>query len=197
MAELDGSRASSGIGRAIAELAGRRRRRSAPVSRAPVLVACALWGAMEAGCHSGELRPEPPSLAGTWRLESADKLLPDGPRAPDYGAHPDGRLMVDDQGRYTLVIFKAERPNFASPDKAHGTDAELRAAALGVSCHHGTVRADPAAGTLTFLIEDASFPNWRGQKQVRVYELHGDVLSYRVPPRPDGSVPISVWRRER
>jgi hypothetical protein len=45
------------------------------VSRAPVLVA-ALSGALEAGCHSGELRPEPPSLAGTWRLESADKLTP-------------------------------------------------------------------------------------------------------------------------
>jgi hypothetical protein len=39
------------------------------VSRAPVLVACALWGALEAGCHSGELRPEPPSQAETWPLE--------------------------------------------------------------------------------------------------------------------------------
>jgi hypothetical protein len=25
--------------------------------------------------------------------------------------------------------------------------------------------------------------------------LHGDTLSYRVPPRPNGDVPISVWRR--
>ncbi|HEY1906184.1 MAG TPA: lipocalin-like domain-containing protein [Myxococcaceae bacterium] len=165
--------------------------------RAPVLVACVLWGALEAGCHSGEVRPEPVSLAGTWRLEVADKLLPDGTRAPDYGAHPDGRLMIDAQGRYALLIFKAERPDFASPEKALGTDAEFRAAALGTSCHHGTVRVDPAAGTLTFVIEDATFPNWRGRTQVRAYELHGDVLSYRVPARSDGSVPISVWRRER
>ena len=165
--------------------------------RAPVVVACAFWAVLGVGCHSGELRPEPPALAGTWRLESADKLLPDGTREHDYGAHPDGRLMIDGQGRYALLIFKAERPDFASPDKAHGTDAEFRAAALGVSCHHGTIRVDPAAGTLTFLIEDASFPNWRGQKQVRTYQLQGDVLSYRVPPRPDGSIPISVWRRER
>ena len=167
------------------------------MSRAPVLVACVLGGALAAACHSGEVRPEPPSLAGTWRLEAADKLLPDGARAPDYGAHPDGRLMIDGKGRYALLIFQAERPVFASPDKAHGTDAELRAAALGVSCHHGTIRVDPAAGTLTFLIEDASFPNWRGKTQVRTYQLEGDVLSYRVPPRPDGSIPISVWRRER
>ena len=167
------------------------------MSRAPVLVACALWGALQTGCHSGELRHEGSSLAGTWRLEAADKLLPDGTRAPDYGAHPDGRLMVDDQGRYTLVIFKAERPNFASAEKTLGTDAEFRAALLGTSCHHGTIRVDPAAKTLTFSIEDASFPNWRGQTQVRVYELQGDVLSYRVPARADGSVPVSIWRRER
>jgi hypothetical protein len=162
-----------------------------------VLVAAVLWAALGAGCHPGEVRPGPLSLAGTWRLEAADKLLPDGTRAPDYGAHPDGRLMIDDQGRYALVIFKAERPDFASQDRAQGTDAEFRAAVLGSSCHHGTLRVDPAAGTITFLIEDATFPNWRGQKQVRAFELQGDVLSYRVPPRPDGSVPISVWRRER
>jgi hypothetical protein len=160
-------------------------------------VATLLCAALGAGCHPGELRHAPVSLAGTWRLEAADKLLPDGRRAPDYGAHPDGRLMIDDQGRYTLVIFKAERPHFASADKGQGTDAEFRAAVLGSSCHQGTVRVDPAAGTLTFLIEDASFPNWRGQTQVRAFELKGDLLSYRVPPRPDGSIPVSVWRRER
>jgi len=47
------------------------------VSRAPVLVACVLRGALEAGCHSAEFRPEPPSLARTWRLEAADKLIPE------------------------------------------------------------------------------------------------------------------------
>jgi hypothetical protein len=25
--------------------------------------------------------------------------------------------------------------------------------------------------------------------------LHGDELRYRVPARPDGGIPISVWRR--
>lgn len=167
------------------------------MSRAPVLVASLLSAALGVACRSAEVRPTASPLAGTWRLEAADKLLPDGTRVRDYGAHPDGRMMIDDQGRYVLVIFKAERPNFASPDKALGTDAEFRAAELGASCHHGTIRVDLDAKTLTFLIEDASFPNWRGQTQVRVYELQGDVLSYRVPPRSDGSVPISVWRRER
>ena len=165
--------------------------------RPTAVVVCLLAAAVFAGCSHEQLRRQPPSLAGTWTLQAADRLLPDGTRAPDYGAHPDGRLMVDDRGRYALVIFKAERPDFASPDKALGTDAEVRAAMLGSSCHHGSLEIDWATGTLTFLIEDATFPNWRGQKQVRPFEVQGDVLSYRLPARPDGSVPISVWRRER
>jgi hypothetical protein len=186
MAELDGSRvvvvgASSGIGWVI---------------RAPAVVAFLVLAALDPGCHSAEVRPQAPSLAGTWRLEVADKLLPDGTRAPDYGAHPEGRLMIDDRGRYALEIFQAERPDFASGDKAGGTNEEFRAAGLGSSCHHGTVQVDWPAGTLTFAIENATFPNWRGRKQVRPFELHGDVLSYRVPPRRDGSIAISVWRRE-
>lgn len=165
--------------------------------RPAAVVAAVLSAAFGAGCSHEEVRPQPRSLVGTWTLQAADRLLADGTREPDYGAHPDGRLMVDDQGRYALVIFKAERPDFASPDKTLGTDAELRAAMLGSSCHHGSLQVNWAAGTLTFLIEDATFPNWRGQKQVRPFEVQGDVLSYRLPPRPDGSVPISVWRRER
>ena len=157
-----------------------------------------VWAVLGVGCRNGELRRESPSLAGTWRLEAADKLLPDGTRAPDYyGAHPDGRMIVDEQGRYALTIFKAERADFASPDKSLATDAEFRAAMLGSSCHHGRLEVDWAAGTLAFLIEDSTFPNWRGKKRVSPFELQGDVLSYRVPARLDGSIPITVWRRER
>jgi hypothetical protein len=50
-------------------------------------------------------------------------------------------------------------------------------------------------GHLVFHIEGASFPNWEGTVQRRSFELHGDELRYRVPARPDGGIPISVWRR--
>jgi hypothetical protein len=66
---------------------------------------------------------------------------------------------------------------------------------LGSSTHFGTISIDPVAGTLTFNIENASFPNREGVRQQRHYELNGDELSYRVPPRADGNTPISVWRR--
>lgn len=138
-----------------------------------------------------------PQLAGTWVLVAADVVHPNGAREHDYGAAPKGLLMIDPQGRYSLQIFKSERPKFASGDRAHGTPAEYEAAVLGTSTHIGMLTVDPAAHTLVFRIDAASFPNQDGTVQKRTYELAGDELSYRVAPRPNGDVPISVWRRIR
>lgn len=138
-----------------------------------------------------------PQLAGTWTLAAADVIHPDGTREHDYGAAPKGLLMIDPQGRYSLQIFKSERPKFASGDRAKGTPAEYEAAVLGSSTHFGTLTADPSAHVLTFSVDAASFPNQDGSVQKRSYELKGDELSYRVAARPNGDVPISVWRRVR
>jgi hypothetical protein len=105
--------------------------------------------------------------------------------------------MIDSQGRYSLQIFKAERPRFASGNKLTGTAVEFEAAALGSSTHFGTVNVDRAENTITFSVQGASFPNWEGERQIRRYELRGDELSYRLAPRPDGDVPISIWKRMR
>ncbi len=139
-----------------------------------------------------------PMLAGTWTLTAADRLKPDGARARDYGEHPKGRLIIDAQGRYSLRIFDGDRPRIASGDKRTATPEENAGAVLGSSTHYGTVAIDVAAHVLVFKIEGASFANWEGTEQRRKYALTDDTLSYQVPtPRPDGSIPISEWRRER
>ena len=135
------------------------------------------------------------SLAGTWTLVAADVLHPNGSRTHDYGDAPKGLLMIDRQGHYSLQIFRADRAPFVNPDKAKASAPEYRAAVLGSSTHFGTITVEPGQHRLVFHIEAASFPNWEGQQQSRAYELHGNTLSYRVPPRPNGDVPVSVWRR--
>ena len=135
-------------------------------------------------------------LQGTWTLVAADQILPNGEQVRDYGENPKGRLIVDAEGRYSLQIFKSERPRFAAVDKAGGSASEYKAAAMGSSTHYGTVAVDAHEGTLTFAIESASFPNWEGTVQKRKYTLKNGVLSYQVPPRPDGGIPISVWRKQ-
>lgn len=134
-------------------------------------------------------------LQGTWTLVAADKILPGGATARDYGETPKGRLVVDGQGRYSLQIFKSERLPFASDSKADGTADEFKSAVMGSSTHYGTVTIDKNAGLLVFSIEGSSFPNWEGNVQRRQYTLQGSELRYRVPPRADGSIPVSVWRR--
>lgn len=134
-------------------------------------------------------------LQGTWSLVAADKLLPNGETARDYGEHPKGRLIVDAHGRYSLQIFRSERVRFASDSKTEGSADEFRSATMGSSTHYGAMAIDEQAKLLVFSIEGSSFPNWEGTTQRRQYTLDGAELRYEVPPRADGSIPVSVWRR--
>jgi len=134
-------------------------------------------------------------LVGTWTLVAADVQRPDGSRAHDYGDNPKGLLMIDASGRYSVQIFDASRPRFATGDRAKGTPDEYRAAVMGSSTHFGTITVDAANKVFVITPEGASYPNQEGTPQKRAYELRGDELSYKVAPRPDGSIPISVWRR--
>lgn len=137
----------------------------------------------------------PATLVGTWTLAAADDLKPDGTRVPAYGPNPQGILTLGADGRYSVQIFRTERLKFASGDKRRGTPDEYRDASLGMSSHFGHYTVDAAKGTIAFRIERASFPNWDGATQVRPFTLAGDELSWRVPTSPDGTTPISVWRR--
>jgi hypothetical protein len=144
---------------------------------------------------TGRAAPTASPLAGSWTLVAADVVHADGTRTHDFGTAPKGLLLIDRDGRYLLQIYTSERPRFPNGDRLAGTEAEYRAAVLGSSTHYGTLTVNETAGTLTFKIEAASFPNWEGTTQTRRYELKGDELSYRVEPRPNGDTPISVWRR--
>ncbi|MFC3814944.1 lipocalin-like domain-containing protein [Lysobacter sp. GCM10012299] len=134
-------------------------------------------------------------LQGTWTLVAADKILPNGETTRDYGESPKGRLVVDAKGRYSLQIFKSERLRFASDSKADASTDEMKSAVMGSSTHYGTMSIDERAAVLVFAIEGSSFPNWEGTIQRRQYTFDGAELRYKVPPRPDGSIPLSVWHR--
>jgi len=137
------------------------------------------------------------SLQGTWVMESAYEIHPDGSRTTNYGEHPRGLLTVDAAGRYNMQIFKVDRPAFASGDKARGAAEEYRAAVIGSSTHFGRVTIDPARHRLIFAVEAASFPNWEGKTQVRDYSFEDGLLSYAVPASASSSgvVAYSLWRR--
>jgi Lipocalin-like domain len=136
-------------------------------------------------------------IVGTWDLARADVILADGTHTADYGPNPHGLVIFTADGYYSVQIYRADRPKFASGDRAKGTPEEYRDATLGMSVHFGRYDVDPAKGTITFHIDRSSFPNSDETSPVRPYELKGDTLSWNVAARPDGSIPITVLHRVR
>jgi hypothetical protein len=141
---------------------------------------------------------QPPAanpFVGTWKLIAADKLLPDGTRVADYGAQPHGMAIFTADGNMMVEVFRDVRTKFAGNDRTKATFDEYKDAQLSGSCLFGTYSVDPASGKVTMKIDRSTFPNYDDTTQVRAYELKGDTLSWKVPARPDGSIPITVLRR--
>jgi len=156
------------------------------------LLAAALIVSLTASAQNTKQTPD---IVGTWILAAADKLLPDGTRVPDYGSNPHGLAIFTADGYYSLQIFRAVRLKFASGEKFTGTPEEYKDASLGMSTGFGRYSFDPVKGTLTFHIDRSSVPNLDDTTQVRIYELKGDEISWKVTARKDGSIPITVLRR--
>jgi hypothetical protein len=138
-----------------------------------------------------------PFVVGTWVLAGAEKLLPNGQRVADYGPDPHGLVIFTADGYYSVQIYRAGRLKFSSGDKLKGTPEEYRDACLSTSVHFGRYSVDTVKHTITFDIDRSSFPNQDDTIQVRPYVMQGDELSWKVAPRPDGSIPITILRRVR
>ncbi|AZP14353.1 lipocalin-like domain protein [Undibacterium parvum] len=139
---------------------------------------------------------QPTSLEGTWVMTSAYEILADGTRVTNYGEHPNGLLMVDKNGRYSVQIFRPNRPRFIAKDKTKGTPEEYRQAVLGSSTHTGKVVIESLKGKLIFQIETASYANWEGTEQIRDYTFKDGFLTYQVPAGAsgNGTIAYSIWQ---
>ena len=166
--------------------------------------AAGVAGAASEPTEPNEPAAGPVALAGTWTLVSVDNILAPNEagseRIQPYGDHPDGILMIDARGRYALHIFRAARAKFATGDKARGTAEENLATVRGTNSHFGRLVVDhvaDTAGTVTFHIEHASFPNWEGIEQRRQFTLDGDRLRYTVNTTTTGGTEVGevTWRR--
>ncbi len=166
--------------------------------RFATMLACGFISASLASAAHAAAPAVPASFVGTWALVGTDVLHKNGSETPDpdYGPAPKGLMMIGAEGNYSVQIFKAARPRFASGDKLKGTSTEYQAAVDGSSTHFGTVSIDDAKHIIAFHIQNALFPNWEGQNQVRSYTLQNETLRYSVPPRPNGDTPVTIWQKQ-
>ena len=135
-------------------------------------------------------------LAGTWTLVS-NVSEQSGNKTDTFGPHPKGILIVDANGRYVLAVARAGLPKVASNNRTTATPEENKAIVGGSLTHFGTLSVNAADKTFTFKIETATFPNWDGTEQKRVFTVTGDELQYTVPAASGGGTATVVWKRTK
>lgn len=168
-------------------------RKALALSMAPLLLTLTLFTSKTDAQKAADQQ-----LVGTWTLVLVDNVLPDGSRVQLYGPNPQGILMFDANGRYSMQILRDGRPKFAANDKSKGTPEEYKAAAQGSNSHFGTYAVSDTDHAITFHIEHASFPNWEGTERKSTFTLTDDKFEYSVANPTTGGANVTgevAWKR--
>ncbi|HEY0960857.1 MAG TPA: lipocalin-like domain-containing protein [Pseudomonadales bacterium] len=120
---------------------------------------------------------------GAWRLEANVFRDEQGVETWPFGEDCRGLLMYDPSGMMSVQMIRADRPRFPSEDITGLDESLLRAAFEGLNTYFGRFEVDVAGQRVIHHVEAASLPNRAGSRQERQYELDGDRLVLRSPPR--------------
>jgi Lipocalin-like domain len=139
-------------------------------------------------------------LIAAWQLvacvetdvETGETFLPMGP-------HPAGFILYTPDGYMSAQLSSPDRADFAGGDMYRGTPEDYVAAGKSYLAYSGPYRVDDARRTVEHGMGVCLFPNWQGQRQLRILELDGDtlVLATDRPTLFDGSLKTAriTWRR--
>lgn len=133
-------------------------------------------------------------VVGTWTYVSVDTVRPDGSRVPMFGPNPQGLAIFDGNGRYALMTSRSDLPKFASNNRIEGTPEEYKAVVQGLISHFGRYTVNDADKTITFSIENSSFPNWNRIEQKRPFTVAGDELKWTTAGSSGGSAEVVLRR---
>lgn len=115
---------------------------------------------------------------------------------PAFGDKPRGLMILDADGRYSIVIGRASLAKIASGTRTKATADENKMVVDGSIAHYGKYTIDDGGKAITFHVEMSTFPNWDGAPQKRPLKVSGDTLSYTVGAPSAGGPPNDVvWMR--
>jgi hypothetical protein len=126
-------------------------------------------------------------VVGTWTLVTADA----------FGPNPKGVAVFEANGRFSIMLMRADLPKYASNNRTQATPAEYKATVDGSLAYFGTYSL---SGTdLNLHIEGSTFANWTGGDQKRInVSVTADEFKYVQPLRSGGGPPAPVvWRRAK
>jgi len=139
-------------------------------------------------------------LVGTWTLVSIT-LEQDGKKTDFYGANPQGQVIYDANGRFSVIITRSDLPKFASNNRQAGTPEENKAIVEGSLAYFGTYSVSETDKIISSHVESSTFPNWNGTDRRTSFNISGDELSTHVVSGPLTSIGTGtayvVWRRAK
>ena len=156
------------------------------MKRRNMLAAAAAGLALAALSGAAAAQPTMKSVAGTYSAVTV--------RA--FGDKPHGQMILTPGGRYNIIVRRAQLAPVTSGVRNKATDAENKLLVDGSISHFGKYTIDDGGKSITFHVEQSSFPNWDGKPQKRALKVSGDTLTYTVGTPSDGGKPSDVvWKR--
>jgi hypothetical protein len=147
------------------------------------------------GAACGEALAQTPSIVGVWTLVSVT-VDRDGNKSQPFGPNPRGLLIFDRDGHFSLVAMRNDLPKIASNNRMTATSTENREIVRGSTASFGTYTVSDPDRMFTFHIEGATFPNWVGTDETRIFTITGDQLRYTNSSRSGGEgTSLVIWKR--
>ena len=142
------------------------------------------------------------SLIGAWELVSAvERDVETGGENNVLGEHPQGFILYTPDGYMSAQLQGPARAPFEEGDLLRGSPEEYIAAGSSYIAYSGRFFVDEAKRSLSHEMAVSFFPNWVGQRQVRLVEVDGERLQLSTdgPQRFTGSLKTATiqWRRAR
>ena len=139
-------------------------------------------------------------LIGTWRLVSyVERDVDSGEENHPMGEHPLGLIMYAPDGFMSVQLSARGRSPFRKNDPYCGTPEEYAEAASSYIAYSGPFHVNPLNSSLVHEMQVSLFPNWLGQRQVRLAQIEGDLLrlATATPMNFGGGRKTAtlVWRR--
>ena len=139
-------------------------------------------------------------LVGAWTLTGCvERDMETGVESHPLGERPVGLILYTPDGYMSAQLQRPERASFAEGDLMHGTPEEYTAAGSSYIAYSGRFFVDERKRSVSHEMAVSFFPNWVGQRQMRLVELSGEHLQLS----PDGPLRLNgvlktvtaSWRR--
>ena len=142
------------------------------------------------------------SLIGAWELVSAiERDVETGVENNVLGERPQGFILYTPDGYMSAQLQGPARPPFEEGDLLRGSPEEYVAAGSSYIAYSGRFFVDEAKRSLSHEMAVSFFPNWVGQRQVRLVEVDGERLQLSTdgPQRFNGTLKTATisWRRAK